>query len=83
MRQFIDENVPVECAECDALCEGLTDTICHLLQAHGETYNQDDATKYAQIWMEGAHDEQREMEANYNEQRQIDKAIERSAFPNK
>ncbi len=80
---FTDENVPMECHECEALCEGLTDTICHLLQAHGEDYNQDEAAKFAQIWVAQAHIEQEEAAAEYRKQRKLDQAIEADTFPNK
>jgi len=77
--KFTDETVPVKCGVCDAYCEGLTDMICHLLQDHGGEYNQDEACKFAQIWVEQAHIQQDEQEQDY----QLDRAIEADAFPNK
>ena len=75
MSRYTDENVPVTCHECESLCEGYTDTICHILQAHNSEYTQDEAAMFAQIWVEEAHIEQDEQEANYYADRKLERQI--------
>lgn len=75
MPRFTDENVPVECQDCEAYCEGLTDLMCHMLESHAEQYNPANVHDFAQAWIESAHIEQEEMQANYIEERNLDRAI--------
>jgi len=74
---YTDENVPVECSECDSMCEGFDEILHHIIEVHGDHYTQEEAVQYARNWTDQAHDLRREELADYYDQRKIDRAIER------
>jgi len=53
--EYTDENVPVNCAECDELLEGVPQITQHILAAH-PNYTPQEAAEYARIWADGAYE---------------------------
>jgi len=83
MIKYTDENVPVECSLCGTMLDGLFETEAHIFHRHSPEYNQADAKKYAQLWVEGAHQKARERDAAYYDERKLDRAIEADMHPDK
>lgn len=77
--KYTDQNIPINCSVCDALCEGLDDTIHHILEAHGEEYSQYEAQAFAERWLEGAYDVLDQEEAEYHKNQKLVNAIRRNA----
>lgn len=87
MTQLTDKNIEFYCPECQYMAVGRADMLQHVREEHPTLYNAAESERFVQIWIEDAHIEQAEAMQNYVQdqqlERQIDRAIERDAFPNK
>jgi hypothetical protein len=50
-----DMNVPINCAECNVVEEGIPAMIMHIKTAHPD-YTPEQAVEYAKIWAEDAYE---------------------------
>jgi hypothetical protein len=53
--ELTDENVPMNCGECDLLVEGIPQMIEHILDAH-PNYSIDDAADFARNWADDSYE---------------------------
>lgn len=58
---FTDKSIPISCAECDWMEEGLRQMMIHILSAHPE-YEPGTIYKYATEWMQTAYEKNDEWE---------------------
>jgi hypothetical protein len=56
MPGFDDSNIPVTCAECEEVLEGVPALAGHLQTVHA--YTPEDAANYARSWADDAYNEQ-------------------------
>ena len=61
MSEYSDKDVPIECAECSELIEGVLPTVEHILSVHGNSYTPEEAANFARIWADNSY-EQMELE---------------------
>ncbi len=54
--EYTDENVPLNCAECDAVAEGIPQMVQHILDTH-PNYTPEEAAEYARIWADSAYED--------------------------
>ncbi|MGH7974896.1 MAG: hypothetical protein ACREBR_05175 [bacterium] len=53
----MEQPVYIPCSECDYGDENLINMVQHILEAHPE-YTPEEAEHYAQVWQEGAYEQQ-------------------------
>lgn len=68
---FTDKNIPVKCAECDEVMEGIEAVEDHIL-SHHVGYTHQDAVSYARHWADAAYQENEEAMAEYYRNRKED-----------
>ncbi len=56
MSEFTDKDIPISCGECGVYCEGVDDTMAHILDKH-PNYTTEEAVQYASKWADTAYDE--------------------------
>jgi NADH:ubiquinone oxidoreductase subunit E len=78
---YTDENIPMECPECDYQAEGKPDMLSHVQDDHG--YTAKEAERYVSEWIDNAYIAAQEELAEYYQERKLDRAIHADAFPNK
>ena len=64
--RYTDENIPIECAECQDIVEGVKNMIQHILELHKD-YSPNEAITYAMNWGDGAYNREAEREIKATE----------------
>jgi len=83
MSHLTDKNIEFYCPECQYMAVGKDDMLQHVRDEHPTAYNATERENAVQNWLEDAYVRQAEWMQNYVQERQLDRAIERDAFPNK
>lgn len=56
MAEYTDADVPMKCAECDLLVEGITAMEQHVMEAH-PNYNPQEVKEYVRAWADSTYEE--------------------------
>jgi hypothetical protein len=54
--EYSDKDVPIECAECSELVEGVLPMVEHILSVHGTSYIPEEAANFARVWADDAYE---------------------------
>lgn len=57
MSEYTDKDVPIECAECSELVEGVLPMVEHLLSNHSKDYTPEEAANFARVWADDTYEE--------------------------
>jgi hypothetical protein len=56
MSEYSDQDVPIECAECSELVEGVLPIVEHILSVH-TNYTPEEAANFARVWADDAYEQ--------------------------
>ena len=75
LMKFTDDTIEIPCSECNEIIEGVNNMTQHILEMHKE-YSAVEAVRYARAWADEAYHKAEEFEADYSEERKLDRAID-------
>ncbi len=73
--RWTDETIEITCPECEEIVSGVQAMQMHILDNH-PSYSAVESAQYARKWADTAYSAMEEFEADYYDQRKLDKAID-------
>lgn len=73
--EFTDKTIPIACAECNEMIEGVDAMEKHITKEH-KTYSVLEAPTYARLWADDAYAKDDDFKKAYDECRKLEKSID-------